>query len=439
MTTAMRNKFASTWPAVTRLLALVILGGCADQEKSTKDDTLGFSEAQISLLLRHRFDPTPVVDPTNSVSGDPAAERLGQYLFFDTGLSGSGEHSCASCHKPEHGFADPDRLSTTEVTVERHTPTVVNSGYNRWFYWDGRCDTLWCQAAGPIEDPDEHGSNRLAVAHHIFDDAALSEAYTSIFGPLPDLSDTDRFPLNAMPTEDPSDPLGEAWSEMDEDDATDATEVFINVTKAIGAYEALLVQGNAPFDQMLDAFEDDDATGGPALSDDAKAGAMLFVGDANCWACHSGPTFTNKEFHNVALPAVDGIDNASPGRHTGIDVLLNNPFNSWGEFSDDTSDADEKLGHLVQSPEQMGSFKTPSLRNLQDTAPYMHGGHFETLTEAVQHYSDMDDPPLIGHREELLLPQLWTDDEIAQVVAFLESLQGEPIDPELLSQPDSPL
>lgn len=424
---------------MTRFLALAFLTACSDREDTPKADAWAFSDTQISLLMRHRFDPTPAVDLTNAVSGDPSAERLGQYLFFDTGLSGSGEHSCASCHKPEHGFADPERFSTTEATVERHTPTVVNSGYNRWFYWDGRCDSLWCQAAGPIEDADEHGSNRLAVAHHIYNDEALSDAYTSIFGALPDLSDIDRFPLNAMPTDDLSDPLGLAWADMDEVDARSATEVFINVTKAIGAYESLLVQGDAPFDDLLDAFDDGDPTGGTSLSDDAKAGAALFVGEANCWACHSGPIFTNKEFHNVALPAVDGLDNESPGRHTGIDALLNNPFNSWGDYSDNTADAEEKLGHLVQSPEQLGTFKTPSLRNLLDTAPYMHGGHFDTLTEVVQHYSDMNDPPLVGHREELLLPQLWTEEEVAQVVAFLESLQGEPIDPALMSQPDSPL
>lgn len=424
---------------MTKRLALALLVGCADSKDSLEADDWSFSDSQVSLLMRHRFDPVPAVDPTNAVSDDPAAQRLGQYLFFDTGLSGSGDHSCASCHKPEHGFADPERFSTTENTVERHTPTVVNSGYNRWFYWDGRCDSLWCQAAGPIEDVDEHGSNRLAVAHHIHSDGALADAYTAIFGPLPDLDDTVRFPLNAMPTADPADPLGVAWAAMDEDDAASATEVFINVTKAIGAYEAQLVQGDAPFDELLDAFEDGDPTGGTALSDAAKAGAALFVGDANCWACHSGPLFTNKEFHNVALPAVDGLDNESPGRHTGIDALLSNPFNSWGAYSDDVTGAEEKLGHLVQSPEQLGTFKTPGLRNLLDTAPYMHGGHFETLTEVVQHYSDMDDPPLIGHREELLLPQLWTEEEVAQVVAFLESLQGTPIDGALLSQPDSPL
>ena len=141
---APRRPCALIWHAVTRLLALATLVGCnGNHTDSSKVGSWTFTESQISLLMRHQFDPVPAVDPTNAVSEDPAAQRLGQYLFFDSGLSGSGEHSCASCHKPEYGFADPERFSTTEATTARHTPTVVNSGYNRWFYWDGRCDTLW--------------------------------------------------------------------------------------------------------------------------------------------------------------------------------------------------------------------------------------------------------------------------------------------------------
>ena len=275
------------------------------------------------------------------------------------------------------------------------------------------------QAASPLEDPNEHGSNRLAIAHHIYSDDTLADAYTAIFGELPDLSDQDRFPANAMPTDDPADPLGLAWSAMDEADADAATAVFINVAKAIGAYEAQLVQGDSPFDDLLEAFIDGDATGGPALSDEAKAGAALFVGDSNCWACHSGPTFTNKEFHNVALPAVDGLDNESPGRHTGIDALLSNPFNSLGEYSDDTSSAEEKLGHLVQSPEQLGTFKTPSLRNLMDTAPYMHGGQIRDLKAVMEHYNEAP-ASMLSHNEAK--PLALRPVQLKQLEAFMATL-----------------
>jgi len=427
------------WTAASRLAVCLLGVGCGG-DKPGDTYEISFTEAQAALLLRHSFDGEPPEDATNAVGDDPDAQIMGQYLFFDTGLSGNGEVSCATCHQPEHGFSDPERTSTAIGTTDRHTPTIVNSAHNRWLNWDGRCDTLWCQAAGPLENPDEQGTNRLAVAHYVHDDGDLSEAYSNIFGSLPDLDDSDRFPDHAMPMPlDTGDPLNIAWDGMTEEDQHAATTVFINVTKTIAAYERRLSQHSSPFDSMLEEFASGDLTGGDHLSDEAKQGAMLFVGEANCWACHAGATFTNKEFHNVALPPIDGIDNESSGRFGGIDLLLTNPFNSQGEFSDSLSGADTKLDYLVQSPEEIGSFKTPGLRNLLDTAPYMHGGHFETLTEVVTHYSEMDDPPLVGHREELLLPQLWSEEEIASVVAFLESLQGAPIDSELLGQPAAPL
>lgn len=427
------------WTAASRLALSLLVAGCGG-EKSVEFEDVSFSESQVALLLRHRFDGVPPEDATNAVGNDPDAQRLGQYLFFDTGLSGNGAVSCATCHQPEHGFSDPDRTSEAIGTTARHTPTIVNTANNRWLYWDGRCDTLWCQAAGPLEHPDEQGNNRVAVGHYINSTPELNAAYTSIFGSLPDLDDTTRFPDNAMPVPlDSGDPLNIAWNTMTDEDQHSATTVFVNVTKTIAAYERRLTQHDSPFDAMLMEFERGDLTGGDHLTDSAKQGAMLFVGEANCWACHAGATFTNKEFHNVSLPAVEGIDNESPGRFEGIDLLLSNPFNSRGEFSDSVAGADSKLEHLVQSPEEIGTFKTPSLRNLKDTAPYMHGGHFSTLTDVVTHYSEMDDPPLVGHREELLLPQLWDEHEIASVVAFLESLQGAPIAPELLEQPDQPL
>ena len=194
---------------------------------------------------------------------------------------------------------------------------------------------------------------------------------------------------------------------------------------------------DAPFDTFAEAI----ATGEGdrfAISDDAKEGLRLFLGEGNCFACHSSPAFTNQEFHNIALPAAPGIDNESTGRTMGITLLLSNPFNGMGEYSDDPEAAAIKLEHLVESPEQDGQFKTASLRNLRTSAPYMHGGHFADLTEVVTHYSEMDDKPLIGHREELLFPLYWDETQIGQVVAFLEALQGAPIDPALTIQPDSP-
>ena len=430
-----------TWIAASSACLLLLLTGCSDKATDTGEtEDFIVSETAISRLLRHQFDEPLPPSPTNWVADNEDAARFGQYLFFDTGLSGNGEVSCATCHLPEHGFADPARVSTAIGTTARHTPTIINTAYNRWFYWDGRCDTMWCQATSPLEDPNEHGTSRLQIAHYIFDTPDLEEAYTHLFGDLPPLDNAGRFPPRGRPVPDnTADPAHIAWTSMTPEDQESITTVLVNVAKSIAAYERKLLQSDAPFDQMLEALDEGDNSGGDALSTSAKRGGTLFVGDGICWACHAGATFSNKEFHNVALPASADIDNESEGRFSGIGVLLGNPFNSAGTYSDDTSAADIKLEYLVQSPEQVGTFKTPGLRNLLDTPPYMHGGHFDTLQEVVEHYNDMDDPPLSGHREELLQPLMWSEDQVADVVAFLESLQGAPLDPSLLEQPPSPL
>ncbi len=440
MTTGPKNEWTLKWTAANRYCLLLLLGGCTDKAPSDTGASFTFGETSIARLLRHRYDATPPIDPTNSVADDEDAAKFGQYLFYDTRLSGDGEQSCATCHRPDHGFADDTTISTAIGNTTRHTPSIVNSAYNRWFFWDGRCDTLWCQAAAPLEAPVEHGSSRLEIIHLVYADDALNEAYTQLFGSLPDLSQSDRFPPSGRPVPDnTADPDHIAWTGMSESDQEEINQAFVNVVKSIAAFERKLIQPEAPFDRMLDALESGNASGGDALSLSAKRGAVLFVGDGVCWACHTGPTFSNKEFHNVALPATTDIDNESEGRFIGIDLLLSNPFNGQGAYSDDATDAEIKLGYLIQSPEQIGTFKTPGLRNLLDTPPYMHGGHFDTLTEVVDHYNQMDDPPLSGHREELLLPLFWTEEQVSDVVAFLESLQGAPIDEALKTQPSSPL
>ena len=437
-----RSAWILTWTAASSLGLALCLLGCSNNTEDTGDNTKPyvFSDTSIERLLRHQMVTMPEPDPTNAVADDDEAARLGQYLFYDTRLSADGQQSCSTCHQPEHGFADPVKVSTAIGVTQRHTPTLVNAAFNRWFYWDGRCDTLWCQATEPLEAPKEHGSTRLEIAHLVFSDAELNEAYTHIFGELPALELSDRFPPRGRPVlDDTRNPDHIAWASMTETDQDQVNEVFTNIAKSIAAYEARLIQSQSPFDRMLAAFESGDASGGNHLSASAKRGAELFVGEGVCWACHAGPAFTNKEFHNVALPESSNIDNESDGRFGGIDLLLVNPFNGRGRYSDSPADAEIKLGYLIQSPEQMGTFKTPGLRNILDTAPYMHGGHFETLTEVVQHYNEMNDPPLSGHREELLLPLFWDDQQVADVVAFLESLQGEPIAPALKEQPDGPL
>jgi len=383
--------------------------------------------------------PVPPADPTNAWAEDPAAAHLGQFLFFDPRLSGTGEFSCSTCHDPEYGFANPDQLSEATGTTGRHAPTILNTVYQDFMFWDGRADSHWCQALGPLEDPGEQATTRLAIAHLFADDADLGTAYAAVFGALPDLSDAERFPAEGRPMSgEPDHPHAVAWSGMTEEDQESINRIYANVGKAISAYERLLVRGESPFDtQVVDWKEGNTESAG--ISEAAQRGLKLFLGEGNCTFCHSGPLFSNKAFHNIGLEDRDWLQPFDQGRYKGISDLLSHPFNGTSRFSDDRDTGALKIDHLVQGPEQLGAYKTASLRNLLDTAPYMHGGHFDTLTEVVEFYSELEELPSVGHRENFMEPLEWDDEQIADVVAFLESLQGAPLPPDLTEAPESPL
>src|SRR6185503_12062559 len=139
----------------------------------------------------------------------------GQFLFFDPRLSLPGTIACATCHDPAKNFQDGLPLPNTLGMGKRRTPTLLGAAYQRWFFWDGRVDSLWSQALGPIENPVEMGSSRLAVAHTLYEDSDLRRAYEDIFGPLPDLSDRARSPAEARPVPaEPDHPPALPWQSM---------------------------------------------------------------------------------------------------------------------------------------------------------------------------------------------------------------------------------
>ena len=370
-----------------------------------------FEASELDELSFYRQQAGPPADPTNAVSEDPNAAALGQFLFFDPRLSGSGEFSCASCHDPEQGFGDGLVLSQTIGTSGRHAMTLLNSAYQDFFYWDGRADSLWAQALSPIENEVEMGGSREGVAALILSDSELFEAYESVFGTLPES------PLSAQ--------------EVD--------RLFANVGKAIAAYEQQLVRQDAPFDRFLEALLAGDPDAGSWMSLEAQRGLQDFIGDAGCHFCHFGPQFSNNDFHNIGLAVPPWDQPFDGGRFDGIPKLKENPFNGSGEFSDDPESGALKIDHLVQTAEQLGQFKTPSLRNLLSTAPYMHAGHFEDLEDVLIHYAGLKSEVELGHREEVLLPlQDSTGQRLSDLKAFLEALEGEPLDASLMTSPSSP-
>lgn len=405
------------------------------------DDEVGqvvLSPEEIALAQEHSPLPDPPPSPTNAVADNPAAARLGQALFFDTRLSEPGTVSCASCHVPELSWSDGKSLATGVSETTRHAMTLWNVGYNRWFFWDGRKDSLWAQALTPFEDPREHGFSRLEVLHVVAADPALASAYESLFGPLPALTDRSRFPAEGRPVpEEPGHRHALAWDSMTVDDQQVTDEAYVNLGKCIEAFERQIISRQAPFDIFVEGLKTGDPEQLAALSPSAQRGFGLFVGKGKCFLCHDGPNFTDREFHSNRVPVTNLMDG---GRAVGIQELKVDPFNGASVHADDGGKvARTKLSIAPKSLHYPGEFKTPTLRNVAATAPYMHEGQMATLDEVIAFYSTLETAlPPDPTGERFLQPRQFSEQEVADLLAFLESLTDEALPPELLQAPSSP-
>jgi cytochrome c peroxidase len=378
--------------------------------------------------------------PSNAYADNPAAAELGQQFFFDKRFSGPivessqelgpegtmNTMSCATCHDPARGGADIRPLGGTSLGAAwtaRNAPTVINSAHAPWIMWDGRRDSLWSQALGPVEGGVEENSGRLQVARVVFD--RYRAPYEKLFGPMPAMDDSARFPSEGKPGL-PS------FDNMAGPDKSAVNRVFANFGKAIEAYERRLVDRSSKFDRFLAG---DDSQ----LSAQALRGAKLFVGKAACNECHSGPMMADGKFHNHGVPQhgtkVPAVDR---GRTDGVPQLLSDEFNSAGAYSD-MNKADRWSGlHAVDA--DLGAFKTPTLRNVSKTGPYMHTGGFANLWDVVNWYNQAAGTDgFSGTREAAsLVPLKLTDEEMADLVEFLKALDGDPLPPALTQAPPLP-
>jgi len=389
------------------------------------DPELAFSERELKEIPRLSPLPPAPRDPTNRADGVAEAIELGRRLFEDTRLSGTGEHSCKSCHDPARGWADGRAVAVAAGTGTRNTPSLWNVAQNRWFFWDGRADSLWSQALKPIEHSAELDGSRLQTAHAIDDDAELEPLYVAVFGPLPDMSDAERFPRVGGPRA--HDERGQAaWWTMAAEDREAVNRVFANAGKALAAFEATITSRAAPFDRFVSDLRVGN-TQSDAISPAAQRGLRLFLGRGNCVYCHSGPSFSNKEFHDVRVPQT--ADARDTGRLGGVMELYEDEFSAAGPFSDDASSPRaEQIVYLSYETGLLGHFKTPSLRNVALTAPYMHQGQYASLRDVIRHYSTLEDavaPADPTHVEVLVRPFPLDEQEIDDLVAFLESLTSE--------------
>ena len=250
----------------------------------------------------------PPPDPSNRVADTAEAAALGGMLFADQRLSANGQVSCASCHQPDHSFTDALPTGHGVGVGTRRTMPIAPAVYSPWQFWDGRADSLWSQALGPIENPVEHGFTRLEVARVLA--AHYQGAYEGLFGPLPDMTDRERFPPRAAPNGAPE--AKAAWARMSPDDQVRINRVYANFGKAIAAFERTLTVRSSRFDDYLGGL-----LGAPGpharLSSDEMAGLSLFIGKGQCSNCHNGPLLSNHGFANTGVPARSDLP-TDPGR-----------------------------------------------------------------------------------------------------------------------------
>jgi len=428
-------KSKTTWqvPGLLLLISLASLS-CSDEVPQVLQEpvTIGqenttaypdWSEAEIATLRTQWLGSLPPLspDPSNRFADHPEAAKLGQSIFFDPRFSANGKVSCATCHQPGREFTDGLGRSQGIGQTPRGAPGIAGIAYSPWFFWDGRADSQWAQALGPLEDGREHGGDRTFHARMLHDDAAYRAAYEAVFGPLPDLSDRARFPDHAGPLSSDRN-TRDAWDDMASEDRVTINRIFANMGKAIAAYERQLMPGPGRFDRYVEALLAEDETAmQAAMTANEAAGLRLFIGEALCVTCHQGPRFTHHGFHNVGIPFAPGLEQ-DWGRYNGVRKALENEFNCLGEYSDAREeDCAELRFAKTMRDETIGAFKVPSLRNVAETAPYMHSGQFTTLAEVLEHYNTRPKAP-IGHSDLLSIDL--NEQQLLQLEAFLHTLSG---------------
>ena len=415
--------------------------GCGDDGPVLIDDM--FSDAEWEKISRFTPLEAPPPSPTNRYADVDAAAKLGQRLWFERRYAGAivvdgtpengglgaegatGKISCADCHDPQQWFIDtrsiPNNVSLGSAKTKRHSPSMVNVVYYDWVGWAGSSDQLWKQAASVPENKESFNGNRLRFAHVIYEH--YRDDYNALFSPPldaaldPSAPDAGRFPPDGKPKANGA--AEGPWElMMTEDDRTIVNTIMANCGKALEAYERRLRSHNAPFDRYV-------AGDFGALSGSAKHGLKLFIGKAACDSCHQDQTFTDNTFHNTGV--VQAVMPYDDGRYADV-LRLADTFNGAGVHSDDREAGAKKLAGLAQTESMKGQFRTKSLRHVAETAPYFHDGSLPTLEAVVRFYNEGGGTTAFpGAKDPRIAPLNLSEHEILDLVAFLETLTGEPV------------
>lgn len=369
---------------------VLINAGCAE---TSPDIEAPFRQLRERIRTEFPKAPTEVPVPANNAS-TPEKIALGEALFFDPNLSSCGTIACATCHLPEQGFSDGRRVSEgcNGVTGRRNSNTIYNTAFASHLFWDGRAQSLEQQALDPVVDSAEMANNW---------DEVLEYLSTGVHPPT-----GSAFPEAQAFYET-------AFEEVFQGDISSTT-----VSKALAAYERTVISRDAPFDRWL---QGDDS----ALSMTQKRGALVFFGRGRCSECHPPPHFTDFDFHNIGVPKV---------RLSAPDPFPHNE-DLCGGIASDQDPGRAEIPSLRSSCSDLGRFRTPTLRNVELSAPYMHNGAFASLDSVLQHYWNLGrgsaEAP-IGTLDKRVSSILLTDfggqpDDMINLTAFLQGLSGTQI------------
>jgi cytochrome c peroxidase len=348
----------------------------------------GFMMMGAALAQPLGLPPVPV-PPNNPQTPEKIA--LGDKLFNDKRFSSTGEVSCATCHDPKKAFTDSPLVTSegiNKLTGTRNSPTVINAAYFKLFFWDGRSLDMEDQAQHPIVNPVEMGLvNHDPVLKIVRTDPDYVARFKKVFNKE-----------------------GEQVTMQE-------------VQQAIASFERTIVAGDSPFDRWHYGGDE------KAVSEQVKRGFNVFLTKGRCVSCHAieqdYALFTDNRFHNIGV-GVNRIQNEIPqfapafltAKAAGADVdkaVLTNPKTSeLGRFA------------VTESLDEIGAFKTSTLRNVAVTAPFMHDGSLKTLRDVVDHYNNggvtKKDDPVNDFLSGGIRPLNLTDEEISDLVAFMESL-----------------
>jgi len=317
-------------------------------------------------------------DAGNRVSGRAEAAALGEVLFHSTRLSTVGGLRCASCHEPWRHFTDGRARALGAEDGARNSPSLLNVRLQHWFGWDGANDSLWSQSIRPMLDVREMRSDAEHVAQALRDDETLARLYALAFGHAP---------------------------------PADNETALVDVGKALAAYQETLTSDRTPFDAFRDALArgDTDAVGPYPIA--AQRGLRLFIGSGRCVACHAGANFSDGEFHRSSIVSTLHDGTQDSGRALGLKKLLASPYARNSRFNDEI-DAERKPASQAA---EAGAFRTPGLREVSTTAPYMHDGSIGNLCDALQPHAALEGRPMTA----------LTLAERRDVVAFLRTLSAQ--------------